>query len=83
MECGELGALGGEGSFMLAAAAFEQALATGMHACGFGLGQELGVNLGPFLCPTVIADKVAQGQHGVDMGALPVHACAFEPRFDD
>ena len=83
MKGGELGAVGSEGCFMLAGAAFEQALATGLHALGFGLGQELGVNLGPFLCPTVITDEVAQGQHGVDMRAQPVHAGALEPRFDD
>lgn len=83
MKCGELGALGGEGSFMLAAAVCEEALPTGVHALLFRLGQELGVNLGPFMCPAVITGKVAQGQHGVDMGALPVHAGTFEPRFDD
>jgi hypothetical protein len=41
------------------------------------------VNLGPFLRPTIITDEVAQGEHRVDMRALPVHASAFEPRFDD
>ncbi len=83
MECDELCALGGKGRFVLAEAAFEQALPTGLHALGFGLCQELGVNLRPFLLPTVITDEVAQGQHRVDRRALPVHAGAFEPRFDD
>ena len=83
MECDELSALGGEGGFVLAAAVFVQALPAGLHALVFGLGQELGVNVGPFLGPTVITDEVTQGQHGVDMRALPVHASAFEPCFDD
>jgi hypothetical protein len=34
MECGELGALGGEGCFVLAAAAFVQALPAGLHVLG-------------------------------------------------
>lgn len=73
MQCGKLGALGGDGSFMLAAAAFEQTLTTGLHALGFRLSQELGVNLRPFLHPTVTTDWL----RGANVGL----ATCFHPPF--
>jgi hypothetical protein len=78
-----LGALGGEGCFVLLETALVQALTTGLHALFFGLCAEVGVNQRPCLRPTVIADEIAQGKHGVDMAALPVHAGAFEAGFND
>ena len=40
-------------------------------------------NVRPFLLPTVVAEEVAQGEHGVDVATLPMHAGALEPGFDD
>jgi hypothetical protein len=39
--------------------------------------------LAPPLLPPLIADGGAQGEHGVDMAALPMHPCSFEANFDD
>lgn len=36
----------------------------------------------PDFQPAIITDAIAQSQHGVDVFALPVHASAFEARFD-
>jgi hypothetical protein len=78
-----LGSLGGQGCFMLLGTDGLQALAAGMGALRFGLGNEMCLDAGPLLRPAVIANEVAQGKHGVDMAALPVHAGAFEACFDD
>ncbi len=40
-------------------------------------------DLRPGFIPTVIADDVAQRQHGIDMAAGPVHAAALQARLDD
>ena len=37
----------------------------------------------PHLLPTIIADSVAQGEHGIDIFALPMHSCPFETGLDD
>lgn len=44
---------------------------------------EAGLDVRPFLLPAVVTEEVTQGEHGVDVTTLPVHAGAFEPRLDD
>ncbi len=38
---------------------------------------------GPHFVPTVVADGIAQGEHGIDVGIRPMHARAFQAVFDD
>ena len=45
------------------------------------LATQLFDDLRPALVPAVIAGQVAQRQQGIDMGAGPMHATAFEARF--
>ena len=83
MEGNKLGVLGGEGGLLfLHLDGFEPFL-TGRETAVLGLGEEAGLDVGPFLLPAVITEEVAQGEHGVDVTTLPVHAGALEPRLDD
>ena len=60
-----------------------QALLAGADALLLCLGDETSLNSGPFLGPTVIANKVTESKYRIDMAALPVHTSAFEACFND
>ena len=77
MEGNKLGVLGGEGGrLFLHLDGFEPFL-TGRETAVLGLGDEAGLDVWPFLLPAVITEEVAQGEHGVDVTTLPVHAGAL------
>ena len=48
-----------------------------------GLLAEMRRDLFPSFGPPITAHHIAQGQHGIDMGACPTHPTAFQPRFND
>ena len=82
MEGNKLGVLGGAGGLLfLLLDGFEPFL-TGRETAVLGLREEAGLDVRPFLLPAVITEEVAQGEHGVDVLTLPVHAGAFEARLD-
>ena len=47
------------------------------------LGAQVRLDLGPVGFPAVATEDIAERQHGIDVGGLPVHTGAFEPGFDD
>ena len=38
----------------------------------------VGIDLSASFRPTIVADRIAQGQHRVDVGSCPVHAGPFQ-----
>ena len=83
MEGGVLRALGGDDGLVFLVLDGLQALLAGGKASVLCLGDKVRLDVWPLLLPTVIAEEVAQSEHGVDVATLPVHAGAFEACLDD
>jgi hypothetical protein len=54
-----------------------------MAALVLVLGAQVRLDLGPVGFPAVTTEDIAERQHGIDVGFLPVHAGTFEACFHD
>ena len=61
----------------------ESALVATVSAMLAGLLAQSGSDLRPGFTPAIVTSDVAQGKHGIDRGARPVHTTAFETSFHD